>query len=43
MADNKKKGFSLDKGKETKSEGFNISKGDKTTSSFGLDKGSKKV
>ncbi len=43
MADKKKKGFSLDKGKETKSEGFNISKGDKTTSSFGLDKGSKKV
>jgi len=43
MADNKKKGFSLDKGKETKSDGFNISKGAKTTSSFGLDKGSKKV
>jgi outer membrane protein OmpA-like peptidoglycan-associated protein len=43
MADNNKKGFSLDKGKETKSDGFNISKGAKTTSSFGLDKGSKKV
>ena len=43
MADKKKKGFSLNKGKETKSEGFNISKGDKTTSSFELDKGSKKV
>lgn len=43
MADKKKKGFALNKGKESDKAGFNISKGNKTTSSFGLDKSANKA